>query len=475
MLCFLSGVILASNFDQKFFYLQILFFILCPLTFIICFKLKTKIFLIFYIFLILGSFCFKYSFPNFNENHISFYNGQKITFQGRICKEVDARRDQTKLTICAENFFHNQKYKKLKGLVLISIPRYPEYRYGDILEISGELIKPEIIEDFAYDKYLARYKIYSVIYSPQIKNLHKNKGDFFYKNIFEFKKYVENRLNQLFPEPHASFEAGLITGSRKGIPDNLMQDFNTTGLTHIIAISGYNITLVIVLISGLLSFLHRKTQIICSSITIIVFVIFVGASAAVIRAGIMGVIGLLAIWFGRKSVIAITLIFTAFLMTLLNPKILVYDVGFQLSFLATIGLIYASPKLGKILKLPNILGIRESFLMTMSAQVTAVPIILLNFGRLSLISPLANILVAPLIPIAMMFGAFAFLGSILNFTLGKILSLPAFLSLELMMKFTHFCAQIPYASINVPWVNEIILVIYYAGLCFWLFKGEKNN
>ena len=138
--------------------------------------------------------------------------------------------------------------------------------------VSGELQLPEAIEDFKYDKYLSRYSIYAVVYRARIDKISEGSGHVFLKWIYDFKNVFEGRLSRIFAEPHGSFMAGLILGSRKGIPEYLMDSFDTTGLTHIIAISGYNITLVIVVVSGIFSFLNRKMKVVASSFFIIVFV-----------------------------------------------------------------------------------------------------------------------------------------------------------------------------------------------------------
>ena len=190
------------------------------------------------------------------------------------------------------------------------------------------------------------------------------------------------------PEPSASFEAGLLTGSRKGIPDDLLEAFNMTGLTHIIAISGYNISLIVVLISSLFKNSSRRVKVPFIIVFIVLFTIFVGASAAVVRASIMGIISVMALWFGRQSQVLNALLISAFVMVLWNPATLFYDVGFQLSFLATLGLIIAGNKIMETTKfLPEKFGIREAFAMTFSAQIFALPVILVNFGRFSFISP----------------------------------------------------------------------------------------
>ncbi|MBI5754831.1 ComEC/Rec2 family competence protein [Candidatus Peregrinibacteria bacterium] len=188
----------------------------------------------------------------------------------------------------------------------------------------------------------------------------------------------------------------------------------------------------------------------------------------------MGVLGLFALWAGRKSEVARALLFSIFFMTLWNPKILVFDTGFHLSVSATVGLIYFSDHWKRWLsRIPSRFGIRETLAMTLSAQTLALPIILLNFQRLSIISPLANLLVAPFIPLAMLFGFLAVaIGFFSNF-LGLLVSYVGWFWLEIILKIVWFLQKIPGAAVEVSWFQWPFMIVYY-GLCgFFLFRTSK--
>ena len=282
------------------------------------------------------------------------------------------------------------------------------------------------------------------------------------------------KISQIFPEPHASFEAGLLVGARKGIPADLMEKFNITGLTHIIAISGYNITIIIVFVMWLLKGVPRKIGFLVAITSIILFTLFVGASPAVVRASIMGILGLIALNYGRQNNIHITVLFSAFFMVLWNPKILWWDVGFQLSFAAVLGLIYVAPLFDKYAKkLPKAFGVREAIQMTLSAQIMALPIIIFNFERLSIIAPLANLLVIFAIPPAMLFGFIAVILSFIFTPLSLICGYITWGILTYIIKIIDLMAIVPYASMNIPGMKLWMIFGYYGMLIGLLVYNKK--
>lgn len=374
---------------------------------------------------------------NFGDRHVSNFTGA-VRLEGCVVDEVDVRRDKVKYTIEARKIELNGERFEVEGKVLVSGGRYPVYEYGDCLSVEGKLEKPGVIEDFSYDKYLARYGVYSVIYRGVLQKIGEE-GSLFFKNIYVLKIVLEGRFGRVYREPEASFMAGLLLGSRRGIPDELMTDFNRTGLSHIIAVSGYNITMVIVFIGFLFGFLSRKYRAFCAAVVVLLFVVLVGASAAVVRAGIMGIIGLIALWFGRQYFVGIALFLAAFLMVLWNPLIFLYDVGFQMSFLATVGVVYLAPRMLKYFhRVTGFCGIREALVLTLAAQIMTLPVVLWNFGRFSLIAPVANILVLPLIPPVMIFG-------FLSIFFGKFVGFFGYLILKLIIALVEFFSSFWFA------------------------------
>lgn len=259
----------------------------------------------------------------------------------------------------------------------------------------------------------------------------------------------ERAITRVLPEPHASLLTGLLTGGRSGLPQNLSNDFRTAGLSHIVAISGFNITIILTFLSSLLFFLPLKRRFWPLAIGITLFVIFVGASASVVRAGIMGILGLIAIQADRTAKPRQLILWTAFLMSMWNPLSLWYDAGFQLSFLATIGIAELGGPLKRLFRFaPESFGIRESLAATIAAEIATLPVSMLLFRQISLVAPLSNLLVAPLIPLTMLIGFIATLFGALYQPLGLLISTIAWGLLSLIIEIVHISASIPFAAIH---------------------------
>ena len=392
---------------------------------------------------------------------------QEVVIHGFIAREPDRRPMNTRYTVAADWLRSEdplQKKRVVEGLVLVTdYHGWPEFAYGDEIFVRGTLRKPKNTEDFHYDNYLSRYGIYSVMTGTKLQKKSRTQGLPLLTHLSAFKERFEKQINRIYPEPHASFLAGLLTGSRYGIPKHILENFTKTGLTHVLAISGYNITIIIAIIGNLLFFLPLRWRFIPAVAAIILFTLFVGAEASVVRAASMGILGLIALHAGRKKDARLAILWTLFFMLVWNPKYLWYDAGFQLSFLAVIGLSEASPILTTLLhRIPHTLGLNESLHMTIGAQLFAMPLAMALFGNVSFVAPLANILVALPIPLAMLFGTLGICVSFLSFFGGQLIAYLGWGFLELVLRIAEFLAGIPFASITTGTFSPIFLIGYYA-------------
>lgn len=355
---------------------------------------------------ILGIFRFNY-FENLSGD-LNNQIDQEVILAGYIANEPEIDGNLMRFV-----------FKVGQERILVTTNRFPEREFGDSLSIKGKLELPRNFSskdgqaEFDYVAYLKKDGIRLTIFYPkEIKttnlalNWSENLKISVYKNIFVIKNKFENTINILIPEPNASFINGIILGTRQNIPDSLRDAFKNTGTTHILAISGYNIMIISeAILLGLIRFFRRRIAFWISFVSIVLFVILTGASASVVRAAVMGLILTFANSYGRLYDQKNSIILAGGLMIWFNPLVLVFDIGFQLSFASLLGLIYIYSWLNrKLNKIPKLGGLKELLVMTFSAQLAVTPLLIYYFGNFSIISLPANILILPLVPYAMLAG-----------------------------------------------------------------------
>jgi competence protein ComEC len=380
--------------------------------------------------LCLGAARYQAAQPSFSDQDLAWYKdtGQQIELFGVVTEPPDVRDTHIQLLISTEQIvWADGSTREIEGRVLTYLPTGGEWRYGDRLRLWGQLQTPPDGEDFSYQAYLARQGVYSYMPYASAVLIERDAGNRFLQRVFAFREKGLRLIYQYLPDPEASLLAGIVLGVESGIPQDVDQAFKDTGTTHIIAISGFNITIV----AGLFSILFGRLMgprrgAVAAVIAISLYTVLVGADAAVVRAAIMGGLSLFAGQIGRRQHGLNSLGVTAGLMLLFNPMLL-WDVGFQLSFAATLGLIvYAGPweqafeswLSGKVT--PNqarrLTGpVSEFVLLTLAAQMTTLPLVIYHFQRLSLVSLPANIAILPAQPPVMVLGGLAVLfGAIFN-------------------------------------------------------------
>jgi competence protein ComEC len=343
--------------------------------------------------------------------------------------------------------------------------RFPEYSYGDRLEIYGEVVEPGNFSDFNYKEYLRAKDIYLMISQPERIELVERRPTIIGR-LYSIRKTFERSLNQIYPEPEASFAAGLILGSRRGLPESLTESMRATGTSHLVAISGYNVTIVIVALSTLLLLLGRRLAFSLTVLIVIGFIILTGGSASVVRGGIVALLVLLARTIDRRADQTNILLLSAVGILAFNPKGLFSDVGFLLSYSSFAGLIYLAEPLAKFFSKNRLLSRIPEFTSTplretLAAQIMTFPLLLFVFGQSSLIAPISNLLILPLIPSIMLLifiaGIFGLISLPVAFTISAfswpILHFPIFI-------IKNF-AELPITVINFGRQSEALLIIAY--------------
>ena len=360
---------------------------------------------------------------------------EKIDAEGGIVQEPDVRTDKQLLTVRLDEYGQN---------VLITLTKTNPYFYGDRVWVRGKLVEPKSFDDFDYRGYLERFKVYGLMRYPKVITLKPHQGNALREAILRVKSVAIARINAVLEEPYASLLLGILIGAKKTLSQDILDAFNNTGTSHIVAVSGFNISIIVGALGYVARIFGRRASMWLSVVLILVFVIMAGASASVIRAACMGILLLMSFNIGRLYAITPSLVGAAVLMLLINPRILFWDGSFQLSFIATAGIVYGVPILQRLFaKVPADWGIKDMLLVTLAANFATLPIILLMFSRLSIVSPLVNILVLPLVPMTMLLGAL-----ILVPVVGAGFSLVTSWLLWLMLKIVQSFNELSFASVS---------------------------
>ena len=390
----------------------------------------------------------------------------KQQMQGYIVEDVDVRATNQMLTFRPNNFSQN---------ILVTVPLTQKFFYGDSVVVDGKLTEPQSFDDFDYPKYLERFNIYGLIkYPSKVLILQSHQQNPIKEDLLHIKSWFVSRVGRYLPEPKSDLLVAILIGAKKTLPQDIIDDFNKTGTSHMIAISGFNITIIVSALAFLTKILGRKYSFLIVVPIIAGFVIMTGAPASVVRAAIMGVLLLVAALSGRQYSMLPSLFFAGALMLAINPKILVADIGFQLSFAATWGIVCFMPPLEKLTaRIDSYFGIKEVLLCTMAAIAATLPLIMFYFGTLSLIAPLANILILPvLLPLSMLLGFLILLPvAPAGFAFAAGIVLDAILGIERLL------GGWKYSSLNVQisgWVLGVLLLAVL-GLWFLLNYLAKNK
>lgn len=461
-LLFLIGVFLAaSNWN---FYLAVTLLFLSSVG-IIFLRRKSvfkpgQTFLIIFLSFFTGFFYYNFFF-NLSQNQTVVGFGEKLTIEGIITSDP-TRNDKYQ--------FLDVKLKKpQRGKIRILTNLSPKFEYGDFLQITGRIEKNE-------DKYL-----FPVSFFPEINLIARNQAAPVKSALFDFKNSQIAKFRKFLPQNQAALLAGETFGSKGDFSSELKEAMSKSGTTHIVALSGYNIAILILAVERMLNrFLSRKKRFYVTLAVIVAFVVMVGGEASVVRAAIMGSMILIAEQIGRPHVSLRLIISTALVMTLFNPSLIRYDLGFALSFLSLIGIIYLEPILKKIFKMngerTSFLSWKENAITTLSAQVMVIPIIIQTFDQFSLTAILSNILILETVPITMFFGFLLAAASSIHFTIGFVIAKISAILLAYQLAIIDIFSKIQIPIPNFA-ASSLVFTIYYGliGYLIWRSYAAHNQ
>lgn len=464
--------LLARVFPLSSFLSQPISFILHPFSFILLTALS------------LGAARYQFSIPQFDAFHIAFYNDRDydLLITGYLTEPPDYRDTYTNLRVRVTAVdtgdgdlpIKNTLFEK--SLLLVRASPNQTYEYGQMIRLRGKLKTPPENEDFSYRDYLAAQGIHAYMSSATVTVLPERGGNVLLRALYAFKERSLTNIYRLFPDPESSLLAGILLGVDTGLTRELQQAFKNTGTAHIIAISGFNISIIAgIFVTYFSRFLGARRGAALAVIAIAIYTVLVGGDAAVVRAAIMGTLALLAKQFGRRQVALNTLLAVALVMCAVNP-LYIWDVGFQLSFFATLGLIlYAQPFsefANRIITkyIPASAGERaaqlfsEFVLLTLAAQLTTIPIMAYHFQRISLVSFIANPFILPAQPAVMILGGLAVLLSHLWYPLGQLAAWIALPFVVYTIRIVEIFDRVPNGTIFLGDFSVWFVILFYAAL-----------
>jgi competence protein ComEC len=440
-------------------------------------------------FFCLGGARYQVTVPTVDAYHIAWYTDRSIELvvTGTVTAPPDIRDTYTNLRLQTTQVDTGDGDMPVQGSILARVLPGGDWHYGDVVRVRGSLVTPPDEESFSYRDYLARQGILAYMPDAQATLLPSTSGNPFLKLVYGFKERLVTVVYRVFPDPEASLLAGILLGDDNGLPANLQQAFQDTGTTHIIAISGFNIAILAAVFMALFGrLLGRRKGAIVAVACIFVYTLLVGATASVLRAAIMGTLAIFARQVGRRQNGLNTLAATAGIMAVIDPLSL-WDVGFQLSFAATLGLIlYAQPFQDWF---TNLLARRmqaqaaervarpvgEYILFTLAAQLTTLPVIAWHFGRISLVSILTNPFILPAQPAVMILGGVAVLLGLVYLPLGRLFGWIAWPFAAYTDRAVELFDRIPHGYVALGDFSLLFVVLFYAVLLFLTFASARRK
>jgi competence protein ComEC len=424
---------------------------------------------------------FRITFSNlYKEAELQKYVGKEISAEALIIGEPDVREGNTKLTIKLLNI-DNQVIDSSEK-VLITVPLYPEYKYGDKIKLSLTLEEPQNIESdgrvFDYKNYLRVRGIWFTSRFSKVQFISSGHGAIIIDYLYKIKSLFTKATDNALPEPESSFLGGILLGAKQSLGKDLLMEFQRTGTSHVVVLSGYNIAIVAESIMALLRFLPNTFSFFGGVIGILLFTLLSGGGASAWRAAIMVLVALSAKKLNRDFKASRALGLAVILMLTPNPLLLAFDPSFQLSILATTGLVFVSPIISKyFIKIPQKLGnyfpLREIIQSTIATQIIVLPFLLYNTGILSIISLPVNILILGFIPLTMLLGFLTGLFGLFSLYLSYIPAIFTYILLRYELLVVHLGSSLSFGAIKLPAFSPAILLSIYLIIFVSLFFKDR--
>lgn len=428
---------------------------------------------------LLGAARYQAAQPSLTPDDLAYYNGMgSARILGVVSAPPEPVEGAVRLRVQARELRlvddPTASVHPVKGSLLARVSPGREWRYGDLISLEGDPEYPPEDEEFSYREYLARQGVYTYLGFARATWISGGAGNPLLGALYSLRQRSLETAARIFPPPEAPLLAGILLGDESGIPAEMEEAFQRTGTAHIVAISGFNVSIVAGLFTLLFGrWLGARRGALAAALAIAAYAVLVGGQPPVVRAALMGGLALFGEMIGRRGAGVNSLAFTAALMCLVNPS-LPWDASFQLSFMATLGLVLYADRLqagflrlaeshlpaGLARRLAGPVG--EYFLFTLAAQITTLPIMLYHFQRLSWVTLVANPLVLPPQPLVMVVGGMAVLAGLVWLPLGQAFGALAWPFAAYTIRVVELLARLPGASLALGGITLFGVALFYA-------------
>ncbi len=388
------------------------------------------------------------NFSDFQNDNLVNYYGQKAEIHGIVTSFPDYREKNTRVFFKAEKIKEENMtiFRDISGSLLLIVPSNTVINYGDKLAFTAKLTRPRNFGSFDYLQFLRRFDVQTIAKNPEELIIIKNerKGSLLLRTASRTRDFLARNLEKVLPPPHSTIAMGILLGIKNELPEFTSQSFKHSALQHLLVVSGFNVTVVVLLVTILLRKFGALPVFFGSGLSIVFFVAMTGAEAPVFRAALMGLIVGFAIAFGRFSNVRNVFFLAIGVMAVYNPKIVQTDIGFFLSSAATLGIIIGIPLLSNFLKfIPEKWELRALFAVIISAQIAVSPVLGFYFNEFPVAGFFSNFFAEPLVPIGMFFSFVSSVMGILPEIPAKLIAVPAYVILEALLWIARLFSGFP--------------------------------
>lgn len=433
------------------------------------------------VFILIGAALYSIYAPNPAPLAFTEAVGAKVVIDGVVSKDADVREKFIFLTLDVDSI----NGSAIQGRVLVSVDRFSEVAYGDRIRVTGKLQVPEEFETdygrtFNYPKYLLAHGITHRVSFAEVETLSYGEGNQVVAALLSVKHVLLQGIQKALPEPESALLAGLLLGEKQSLGEKITESFRSAGVVHIIVLSGYNIALVISAILFIAQKIFpRAVALSVAGIGIIAFVVMTGATETGIRASVMALIVLLAQFLRRPTEGVRVLLIAGAGMAVFNPYLVLFDLSYQLSMLATLGLVlFSNPIQKRIAWIPETLGLREIVATTIATQITVLPLLIASIGSVSVVSLFANIAVLPAVPFAMLTGFISAIGALFTTTLALPFIAVSYGLLHYIIAMSVWLGSYSFSAFVIPQeftFEAVGIFLALAALAFVFFSKRKPS